>query len=123
MHRVSIPREVDEEAPCCGGSGRFGKEEQPAAAKAIRMTLACTISFTAAILPASTRRSEKSPACTDAAASRAGTAQAGPTAAGSFRQNPPSSPFQGSARASARPGRRVQTPAYPTTKRERERRY
>src|SRR5713101_6463471 len=44
MHRVSIPREVDEEVPCCVGSDRFGKYEQPAVAKAIRMTLARTIS-------------------------------------------------------------------------------
>src|SRR5438128_5838605 len=43
MHRVSIPREVDEEAPRCGGSVRSGKYEQPATAKAIRMTLARTI--------------------------------------------------------------------------------
>src|SRR5712691_12209024 len=43
MHRVSIPREVDEEVPCRGGSDRSGKYEQPATAKAIRMTLARTI--------------------------------------------------------------------------------
>jgi hypothetical protein len=44
MHRVSIPREVDEEVPCCVGSDRFGKYEHPAVAKAIRMTLARTLS-------------------------------------------------------------------------------
>src|SRR6266568_1262725 len=43
MHRVSIPREVDEEVPCRGGPDRSGKYEQPATAKAIRMTLARTL--------------------------------------------------------------------------------
>src|SRR5438445_1551307 len=43
MHRVSIPREVVEEAPRCRGPVRSGKYEQPATAKAIRMTLARTI--------------------------------------------------------------------------------
>src|SRR5947209_1611015 len=44
MHSVSIPRGVDGEVPCCAGSDRFGKYEQPATANAIRMTLARTIS-------------------------------------------------------------------------------
>src|SRR5258708_30246367 len=43
MHRVSSPREVDEEVHRCGGSDRSEKYEQPATAKAIRMTLARTI--------------------------------------------------------------------------------
>src|SRR6266704_2184756 len=53
MHRVSIPREAGEEAPRCGGSDRSGKYEQPATAKAIRMTLARTIlvPFTAEKFP------------------------------------------------------------------------
>jgi hypothetical protein len=44
MHKVSIPREADAEGPRCGGSDRLGKYEQPTTAKAIRMTLARTIS-------------------------------------------------------------------------------
>jgi hypothetical protein len=42
MHRVSIPREIDEEVPR-GGSDRFGKFEQPATANTMTMMLARTI--------------------------------------------------------------------------------